>query len=59
MNKISKYFDESSKKRDISGESNPEEERKERKVQKLTIQMIPLMMKFFRKLIAQVISQKY
>ena len=59
MNNISKYFDESSKKRHISGESNPEKERKERKVQKLTIQMIPLMMKFFRKLIAHVISQKY
>ena len=28
MNNISKYFDKSSKKKDLSGESNPEEERK-------------------------------
>ena len=28
MNNISKYFDKSSKKRGLSGESNPEEERK-------------------------------
>ena len=28
MNNISKYFNKSSKKRDFSGESNPEEERK-------------------------------
>ena len=29
MNNISKYFDKSSNKRDLSGESNPEEKRKE------------------------------
>ena len=28
MNNISKYFDKSSKRRDLSGESNPEAERK-------------------------------
>ena len=28
MNNISKYLDKSSKKRDLSGESNPEDERK-------------------------------
>ena len=28
MNNISKYFDKSSKKRDLSGESNPKKERK-------------------------------
>ena len=28
MNNFSKYFDKSSKKRDLSGELNPEEERK-------------------------------
>ena len=28
MNNVSKYFDKSSKRRDLSGESNPESERK-------------------------------
>ena len=57
MNNILKYFGQSSKKRDLSGESNPEEERK--KVREGSSKMIPLMIKFFSKLIAQVISMKY
>ena len=42
-------------------DSNPEEERKmlEKEVQNLTKQLIPLLMKYFSKLIAQAIFQKY
>ena len=61
MNNISKYFDKSSKKRDLSGQSVPEEERKKVREgsSKLTRQIIPLMIKYFSKLIAKMIYQKY
>ena len=60
MNNISMYFNKSSKKRDLRGEPHPGEERKKvrEEVRKLTMQMIPLMMKYFSILIAKVISQK-
>ena len=61
MNNISKYFDKSSKKRGLVKIQNQKRKGKmlEKEVQKLTIQMIPLKLKFFSKLIAQLISQKY
>ena len=56
MNNIS-YFDQFSKKGDLSGESIQKRKRKrfETEFQNLTMQMIPLMIKYFNKQIAQVI----
>ena len=63
MNYISNYFDKSSKKRGLSGDLNPEEERKKvrkrsskTQIQMIKMQLIPLMSKFFKKLVT---SQKY
>ena len=61
MNTISKYFDRPQRK-EISMESQIQKRKGKmlkREVRKLTMQMIPLMMKYFSKLIAQVTSQKY
>ena len=61
MNTISKYFDRPQRK-EISVESQIQKRKGKmlkREVRKLTMQMIPLMMKYFSKLIAQVTSQKY
>ena len=61
MNNISKYFDKSSKKRDLGGESNPEEERKKARERSSKIHNADDTIdgKYFSKLVAQMTSQKY
>ena len=60
MSNIDKYFNKISKKRDLSGESNLEEDRKkpEKEVPQSAI-MMPLRMRYSNRSAQQVIFQKY